>query len=132
MSSQSVVAALSSAATFTAGAATSQASTWLLRSGIAASIPIKVIAMTERTDSLIPYPIVTVMPDQPDDRLKAYLCGGLPKNHAEAIEIALSLAVSCLTCYFDPQGEDDKGKYAGEVIDNVTYLRLAHFEKEVP
>ncbi len=83
-------------------------------------------------ESLIAYPIVPDMPNQPAARLKAYLCGGLPKNHAEATEIALSLAVSCLTCYFDAQGNDDKGKYAGEVIDNITYLRLANFEKVTP
>lgn len=59
----------------------------------------------------------------------------MPKNHQEAIEMALSLATSCLTCYCDPQGtttsylpSGDNGHYASEVIDNITYLRLANFE----
>lgn len=53
--------------------------------------------------------------------------------------MALSLAVSCLTCYTDPQGSpssylpsDDNGKYASDIIDNITYLRLANFEEQKP
>jgi len=78
------------------------------------------------------------MPNQPDERLKAYIAGGgMPKTHNEAVEMALSLATSCLTLYADPEPpgtgnsylpKDDKGKYASDVIDNITYLRLANFE----
>lgn len=84
------------------------------------------------------YPVVDCMPNQPDDRLKAYIGGaGMPKSHQDAVETALSLATSCLTLYADPEPpgtgnsylpKDDNGQYARDVIDNITYLRLARFE----
>ena len=87
------------------------------------------------------YPVVDCLPNQPDDRLKAYICGGgMPKNHQQAVVMALSLATSCLTLYADPEPpgtgnsylpKDGGGKYARDVIDNITYLRLARFETPI-
>ena len=92
--------------------------------------------MSENGEKTV-YPIVDCLPTQPDDRLKAYISGGgMPKNHRDAVEMALSLATSCLSCYCNPQGTqssylppDDNGKYARDVIENITYMRLANFEE---
>ena len=84
--------------------------------------------MTENT-----WPIVDIMPNQPDERLMAFTCGERPTDNLSALNTALSMATSCLTSCATPNEEsgstsEQNRKYANEVIDNITYLRLANFE----
>ena len=83
----------------------------------------------------VTYPVVDGFPNQPDDRIKAQLFGKpLPDTYLARLELAMSMAVSCLTLYADPEPagtgnsylrKDDHGQYAREIIDEVTYLQLA-------
>lgn len=89
--------------------------------------------MSNKTDTTN-WPVVEGLPNQPDERLRAHTYNKPPASNLDALNTALSIATSCLSCYTCPQGTgnsyleaDDNGKYASEVIDNITYLRLANF-----
>lgn len=85
------------------------------------------------------YPKVDGLPNQPDERILAACFGKLPETYVKRLELAMSMATSCLTLYADPEPagtgnsylpKDDHGQYAREMLDEVTYLQLAPLEQQ--
>lgn len=85
------------------------------------------------------YPKVEGLASQPDERLLAACFGKLPDTYVKRLELAISMATSCLTLYADPEppgtgnsylSKDDHGQYAREMLDEVTYLQLAPLEQQ--
>lgn len=78
------------------------------------------------------WPIVDGVPNQPDDRLRAFTFNKPPAHNLDALNTALSLATSCLTTCstleeYSGSSKSHNRQYAKEVVENITYLRLANF-----